>query len=227
MTRHTLPILVPGRSTPINVPCRLPDAFTFDVFLPSRGIRPFCAWPTSTDPLTAEIHEVTLAKPETDPRHVGGAYDLDEDEQRRADEAAADVLDSLLGRLLLEGTRTPRPSNEVNGRELHAIALAHEAERAAWEALRAAHVALHGRAPFYEPNPASDEVAGPQWASKAARLLEAYVERCVDEAREVQRLKAEKQQAEHVGDEDEAGSEHITAPRALDAPTLLSLGRES
>lgn len=220
-----LPILAPGRTEPINVPCRLEDSFLFDVFLSSRGVRPFCAWLSSTDPLTAEIRDVTLAKPETDPRHVGGAYDLDEDEQRRADEAAGEGLYGLLGRLQLDISRAPRVGHHRD--VLNAIALAHEAECKAWEALRAAHVALHGRAPFYEPNPASDELAGPQWASKSARMLEAYVERCVDEAREVQRLKAEKQQAEHVGDEDEAGSEHITAPRALDVPTLLSLGRES
>ena len=193
MTRHTLPILVPGRSTPINVPCRLPDAFTFDVFLPSRGARPFCAWLSSTDPLEAEIKDVTLATPETDRRHVGGAYDLDEDEQRRADEAAGDVLRVLLGRLGIDATQRIPFQSTTSPR--HALALAHEAECKAWEARRVAHVALHGRAPFYEPNPASDEIAGPQWASKAARLLEAYVERCLNEATAVQKAKAEKQAA--------------------------------
>lgn len=194
MTRHTLPILVPGRSTPINVPCRLPESFGFDAFLPSRGVRTFTAWLTSTDPRTAEIHEITLAKPETDPRHVGGAYELDEDEQRRADEAAADVLELLLHALGFESSRKPYVVGTSN--PLCHIALAHEDECKAWEALRAAHVALHGRAPFYEPNPASDEVAGPQWASKAARMLEAYVERCLDETTAVQKAEAEKQEAE-------------------------------
>lgn len=188
-----LPILVPGRTEPISVPCRLEDSFLFDAFLPSRGVRPFCAWLSSTDPLTAEVKDVTLAKPETDPRHVGGAYDLDEDEQRRADEAAAGVLVEILHNLNV----SPRDRLALANApiSLHTIALAHEAECKAWEALRSAHMALHGRTPFYEANPASDELAGPQWASKAARLLETYVERCVDEACAAQTAKAEKQAA--------------------------------
>lgn len=226
----TLPILVPGRSTPINVPCRLPDSFTFSAFLPSRGVREFTAWLTSTDPLKAEVGEVTLNGREGDPR-IPHAYELDEDEQRRADEAAADVLTNLYGWLRLDPVgREPFPTSPTsNAAEstLQPLALAHEAECKAWEALRAAHVALHGRAPFYDADPSKDELAGPQWASKSARLLETYVERTLDFACLAQQDKAEAQRDAHAaGDEDEAGAERIRAPRHLDTPTMKCLDVE-
>lgn len=222
-----LPILVPGRSNPINVPCRLPECFTFSAFLPSRGLREFTCWITSTDPLKAEVGAVTLNGVEGDPR-IPHAYELDEDEQRRADEAAADVLVELLNRVGLHyATRRPvataaaiHPHDAI----LHATAIAHEAECKAWEALRAAHVALHGRAPFYDADPSKDELAGPQWASKSARLLETYVERTLDAACLAQKSKAEAQRDAHAtGEEDDAGSERVRAPRTLDVPTLKCL----
>lgn len=223
----TLPILVPGRTHPINVPCRLTESFTFSAFLPSRGLREFTCWLTSTDPLKAEVGEVTLNGAEGDPS-IPHAYELDEDEQRRADEAAADVLTNLYGWLRLDPVgREPFPTSPTsNAAEstLQPLALAHEAECKAWEALRAAHVTLHGRAPFYDADPSKDELAGPQWASKSARLLETYVEQVLDAACLAQKAKAEAQRDAHAaGDEDDAGSERVHSPRQLDAATLKCL----
>lgn len=224
----TLPILVPGRDAPINVPCELPDSFTFSAFLPARGVRRFTAWLTSQDVKDAEIKEVVLAEPEQDPR--GDEWKLDNDEQVIADEVAGDVLDALFGRLRIDPEdRVPfSPRNPPTSHEaiLHAIALAHEAECTAWEALRAASVAVHGMGGFYslyEADPATERT-GNGWVSNAANYLTRYVDRCLEDACEVQRVKAERQQAEHPRHvEDEDGSERIRAPRSLDAPTLKAL----
>ena len=210
----TLPILVSGRSDPINVPCELSDSFTFTAYLPSRGLREFTAWLTSIDPREAEIADVTLGMPEKLAHAVGGAYDLDDDEQHRADEAASDALWNMLCAVGLNPVTRQGVNTAREPAALALIALAHEAECKAWEALRAAHGAMGGTAyDFYEANPASDELAGPQWASKAARMLETYVTRCLDEALLAQRIKAEKQQAERGGDEAAPGSECSGAPR--------------
>lgn len=182
----TLPVLVPGRSESINVPCELPDSFLFMAYLPSRGLRKFAVWLRSTDVREAEIKDVAAVwRPDE-------VEDLDEDEQRRADEAAGDVLDALLASLAI---RTVTREAAYEHSTLATIALAHEAECKAWEALRLAHVAVNGRTTFYEARPAFER-HGNGWVSKAANLLEAYVTRCLDEARTAQRIKAEKQEAE-------------------------------
>lgn len=201
----TLPILVPGRTEPVHVPCRLPECFTFTVFLPSRGLRTFTAWLSSTDPLKAEVKDVVLDMPETDPRHVGGPYELDDDEQRRADEAAGDVIDTLLGFLALN-TKTrapfqPNDSEAVRRRILHAIALSWHAEEIAVErqtmlchaldvaGLRDASRDAYAKVPDLTARRGQD-------ASPSVEALGGYVEHVVDVATSAQKAKAEKQKAE-------------------------------
>lgn len=193
-----LPILIPGRTEPVNVPCRLPESITFRAFLPSRGVREFTLWLTSTDPLKAEVSDVQPTNREGDPRGPDG-WALDSDEQRHADDAAADVLDHVLRLLNLFGTaRVPCESNRTSDcPPLHAIATAHVTECAAWDALFAAHKATTApHTPFDEPNPATDETSGGLWASRAARMLDGYVERVTDAAVKVQDAKADKQAEE-------------------------------
>lgn len=223
-----LPILVPGRPTPINVPCRLPDSFTFSAFLPSRGLREFTAWLTSTDPLKAEVEEVTLNGVEGDPR-IPHAYELDEDEQRRADEAAADVLDEALKRLgLIPPTRTPNPAS-THHLVLHSIATTYVAE----EALFGETVRLSQHMRRLLPKTTAekdvlkmavlDDDKTPE-NSPSVYALAAYVEHALDAACLSQNAKAEAQRDAHAsGDEDDAGSERVRAPRQLDAPTLKCL----
>lgn len=197
MTRHTLPILVPGRSTPVHVPCALPESFGFDAFLPSRGVRSFTCWLTTRDPLTAEVKDVVLNGAEGDPRLPNG-YELDEDEQKRADEAAGDVLTHLLATHLniLPTHRTPRkpePMHEV----LCAIALAFHAEQHAVEMAQR----LHG---VYLPRDAdhAHDIAKRipdllsergQDRSPACEAMRCYVSEALDAACTAQADKAEAQ----------------------------------
>lgn len=190
-----LPIIVPGTPTrTVNVPCALPPSFCFDVFLPARGIRPFCAWLSSTDPLKAEVQDVTLAKPEKDARFhgvgSGGAYSLDEDEEQRADEAAGDVLDGILLGIGVN-RRGPNPVGPVLG----AIANAWDAECKAVEA----GTALYRLFLSDKSSAASDinalipDLTSPtgQQSSAACEAMRCYVAKVVEEARKAQAEKAE------------------------------------
>lgn len=217
-----LPILIPSRSEPINVPCELPDSFTFSAFLPARGVRRITAWLTSCDVKDAEIKDVVLAEPEQDPR--GDEWALDSDEQVIADEAAGSVLDGLLKSMRIGMDRQPRMRGDYfPSMPLDAIALAHEAECKAWEALRAVHVAVNPKGWFYVPSPATEQDSE-GWVSWAANYLQQYMDRALDDALCLARAKAERQQAEHPRrDDDEDGSERIRAARSLDAPTLKAL----
>jgi hypothetical protein len=237
MTRHTLPILVPGRSSPIDVPCALPESFDLAVFLPIRGIRTFTCWLTSTDPLTAEVKDVQLNNREGDPR-AGLNYDVDDDEQRRADEAAGDVLGQVLASLgLMPGSRAPVPVPvevaPVAG-PLHAIALAWHAEQHAVEmGSRLANLfskrnnGTTAAEDIYKRVPDLTSSRG-QDASVACEGLRCYVQEALDAAVIAQGEKAERQLAEHppARSDEEDGSERIRAPRSLDAATLKCLDVE-
>lgn len=218
-----LPIRVPGRTDPIEVPCRLPDCFDFRAFLPSRGVRIFTCWLTTADPRTAEVKDVQLAHRETDPRLKNG-FELDHDEQRRADEAAGDVLDGLLTAL---GSRAP------TFHVLQAIALAWSTEGDAVTlqtfmclALRKADMSDADR-DAYGMVPNLDSTAG-QARSPACEGMRGYVQHALEQAALAQADKAERQQAEHshARSDDEDGSERIRAPRSLDVPTLKCLDVE-
>lgn len=189
-----LPILVPGRSTPVLVPCRLPESVTFLAFLPSRGVREFTLWLTSTNPLKAEIADVQPTNKEGDPRGPDG-WTLDEDESRHADDAAADVLDGILVRL---GINRRGPNYVVP--VLTAIAKALETEEAA-VAAGSALVNLFRKEQRSGtedidkriPNLATERG---QHHSAACEALRCYVDAVVDEACVAQAGKAEKQAAE-------------------------------
>lgn len=227
MTRHTLPILVPGRSTPIHVPCALPESFSVSAFLPSRGLREFTCWLTSRDPLTAEVKDVVLNNREGDPRGPNG-YELDEDEQTRADEAADYVLAGLLNALSLYlPTRSPliAPTPPV----LAAIALAFHAEAHAVEMGSRLHALYLKREVSHSEDinkriPDLTSERG-QDASAACEAMRCYVAEALDAACSAQSDKAEAQRDAHAPSDDDApsGSERIRAPRSLDVPTLKCL----
>lgn len=194
-----------------KVPHRFVDAVTLEVFLPSRGIRKVTAFFDSRDIAAAEISDVALAHEETDPR-CGKGYELDADEQSRADEAAGDVVDALMAKL---GALVTRQGYTFNTPVLEAVAMAYAAEVAAHEAQTQAWAALHG------------EGTGTHLLSAmpaAERMLETYVERALDEAVLEQGAKAREQQAEHAhGDTRPSGSEAGYSGRLLDAATLATL----
>ena len=238
--KSTLPILVPDNNpadtSTINVPCTLPDSFDFRVFLPSRGVRTFTCWLTSTDPLKAEVKDVQLANREGDPR-AGLTYEVDSDEQQRADDDASSVLDGILGMLgVCFNTRKPLPLDPRPGSRaavLQAIAKALSAEEDAvsvqnslWLRLREAGM-----------NDAAREVGDRthdltrrkgQEQSPACEAMRCYVSHVVDAAVLAQSDKADRQLAEHPSqdDENEPGSERIRAARSLDVATLKCLDVE-
>lgn len=188
-----LPILVPGHNPAdtrtVLVPCRLPESVTFLAFLPSRGVREFTLWLTSTDPLKAEIADVQPTNKEGDPRGPDG-WTLDEDESRHADDAAADVLGSIFAGLHLnQATRTPYNRGSAI---LHTVATAYDAEVKAFTALMDAWRPLPARIAGHDLCPAHPSEGG----SLAARMLEAYVSCVAEEAAKAQADKAEKQAAE-------------------------------
>lgn len=200
MTRHTLPILVPGRSTPIHVPCTLPESFSVSAFLPSRGLREFTCWLTTRDPLTAEVKDVVLNNREGDPRGPNG-YELDEDEQRRADEAASDVLGEVLNLLGLHGAaRTPGAWAGPQGSDaapLHAIAFAFHAEQYAVEMGSRLHALYLKREVAYSEDinkriPDLTSERG-QDDSAACEAMRCYVSEAQDAACAAQSDKAEAQ----------------------------------
>lgn len=181
-----LPILIPGRAEPVNVPFALEPGFSFtvDVFLPKGGVQSVSAWLTTRDLTTAEIAKVD-----------GRRVDLADDEQQRADEAAVDVLAAVLMRLQVGG-RVPDDTSGTH--TLHAIARAYLAEVAAYEAQREAMKALPMpcRSPVLMP---SDPTATTgHWRPNAVShaMLETYVGWCFEEAQRTQADKAQRQAEE-------------------------------
>lgn len=230
----TLPIALPSGNPVtwriIEVPCEIPDGFSVDVFLPSRGVRAVNVWLSSDDARTASIKDIALSGKEGDPRGPNG-YELDEDEHRRADEAASDVLEALLTRLSMN-PHTSAPIQHLpktpHAATVHAIAQAFEVECIAFDANLTAFRSLNGNAlaPFYEGDPRTD-TNSLGWASRAARTLEKYVEQVLDEVKVAQSEKAHLQLSEHPPargeEEDEPGSERIRSERTLDVATLKCL----
>lgn len=231
MTKHTLPIPISNART-VDVPCDLPESFDFQVFLPSRGIRTFTAWLTSKGPKEAEVKDVQLSNREGDPR-AGLSYEVDEDEQRRADEAAGDVLVSTLTLLGLAASceRVPLPIS--SGSDVRrAIGLAWDAEELAVErqtqlcaALDRAKLSDASR-DAYKLVPDLTSERG-KHHSAACEAMRGYVEHVVEQAVLAQSANAERQLADYPrarsGDEDAPGSERIHAPRSLDTATLKCL----
>lgn len=230
MTRHTLPILVPGITNPVHVPFDMPESFTFSAFLPSRGVREFTAWLTTRYALTAEVGDVLLNSTEGDPRGPNGP-ELDEDEQRRADEAAADVLTHVIAHLGLH-TAMRAPNKVIP--TLSAIAKTYVAEEALFGETVRLSQHLHQLLPKTAAEQdvlkmaVSDDDKTPD-NSPSVYGLASYAEHAVEAATLAQKAKAEAQRDAHASgdeDEDDAGSERIRAPRHLDAPTLKCLDVE-
>lgn len=233
--KSILPIVVPGTgpisTRTVEVPCRLPESFDFRVFLPSRGVRTFTCWLTSVDPLKAEVKDVQLSNREGDPR-AGLAYEVDADEQQRADEAGGDVLDAVLGMLgLIPATRRPlplvaRPGSRASA--LHAIALALSAQEDFESRCASMGIALR-KAGLADADRDAWELVheGDEDESPACVAMRGYVEHVLDAACCAQADKADRQLAEHpASDEDDPGSERIRAPRSLDVATLKCLDVE-
>jgi hypothetical protein len=189
-----LPILIPGRTEPVNVPCSLPDSWTFDVFLPDRGIRKVAVFWKSSDPLQIDYCETALANPETDIAHfLCDPYLVDQDEDQRMQDAAGDVLEAVLIRMDLSPTsRKPGVVRDAH-LPLQQIARAFLAECRAFEAVLSAHTALPRAAGCIAT------IGDPsQGAAHSVGLLQRYVQWCVDEACKAQDAKALKESTEHL-----------------------------
>lgn len=199
-----LPILVPGRTAPVLVPCRLPESVTFLAFLPSRGVREFTLWLTSTDPLKAEVADVQPTNKEGDPRGPDG-WTLDEDEARRADDAAADVLGAVIAGLGLRvHLRGPIAVTGLYPRGQDVLASIGKAWDAECTAVQAGTALYHLFLEAKKNTAAEDvykrvsDLTTPrgQDESAACEALRCYVDAVVDEACVAQADKAEKQAAE-------------------------------
>lgn len=207
----------------VDVPCRMVDSFTFDVFLPSRGLRKFTAFLDSRNVSRAEISDVTLASPEMDPRFGTsmGVYGLDADEQERADEAAGDIMERFYETL---GLAISRPEPTFGNLTLESLALAFASEVKTYATLDAAWTSLHGSASSLPvPSPTSETPAG--YTSLAARMLATYMERLMDRCVSEQQAKAAMAEAAHRAGDDfrQSGSEAGFSGRMLDAATLATL----
>lgn len=204
----------------VDVPCRMVDSFTFEVFLPSRGIRQFTAFLNSRNVAKAEISDVALASPETDPR-LGTGYEVDEDEQSRADEAAGDIMERFYEAL---GMAIARPEPTFGNQLLESFALAFSAEVNAYSMEATAWAMLHGENVSYPmPHPAVETPAG--YTSLAARMLATYMERLMDRCVSEQQAKAALAKAAHRAGDDfrQSGSEAGYSGRMLDSATLATL----
>lgn len=217
-----LPILTPGSSEPVRVPCRLAESFDFAVFIPSLGgIRKFTAYLSSHDPVRAEIDNAQA--------HDADVYShgLADAERDAVYSAAGDVLQAWLNRLginLQTSTPIAHPAGTPHALLLHGIAHTFRAEVAAADAatstMRVLPRALHSLVLITgRPDDGGYSVAVP--------MLEKYVDHCLEEVCKAQQEKAEKQRAEYTpprgNDEDEPGSERVRNARGLDAATLKCL----
>lgn len=208
----------------VDVPCRMVDSFTFEVFIPSRGLRKFTAFLNSRNVAKAEISDVTLASPEMDPRLGAsmGVYGLDADEQERADEAAGDIMERFYG---LIGIAIARPEPTFGNLTLEPLALAFDSEVKSHMALNAAWTSLHGAKSAYpQQDPRTAETpAG--YVSRAAQMLATYMERLLDRCVLEQQAKAKMAEAAHRAGDDfrESGSESGFSGRMLDSATLATL----
>lgn len=186
-----LPILIPGRTEPVQVPCSLPDSWTFDVFLPDRGVRKVSVFWKSSDPLKMDACEVALSLPDPDTaNHIDGdPYWVAEDEHQRMQDAAGDVLSYVMHRLGLLSTEKRSPVR-IPPEAISAIARSFLAECEAFETQVAACHAMPRKAGLLIAisDPRQDTRCKP-----SAMLLDAYVEWCVDEACKAQDAKAQRQ----------------------------------
>jgi len=198
----------------VEMPARMPDSFTFEVFLPSRGVRTFTAFLDSRNVALAEVRDVLLASPESDPR-VDDPYEVDADEQGAADEAAGDIMERFCELL---GLTFARPQPVFVAGPLLPIALAYGAEVRAYQSLSAAWSSLHGHGhPYPQPDPTLDMLRdGP--SSQAVRMLETLLERTLDRCVLEQQARAKMAEAAHRnGDEAAPGSERGFSGRGFDA----------
>jgi hypothetical protein len=119
----------------VAVPVALPDAITFDCFIPGRGIMSACLHPTSLDPKNADLGELDVWDPTDSTRTV---MRLEGREDDAAVEQAGDVLAHVVDRLMAGCTQTlPFPPHHMAPATiLRSIADMAEAEEAAVAAFR-------------------------------------------------------------------------------------------
>lgn len=186
---YFLPVLIPGRTEPVQVPCSLPDSWTFDVFLPDRGVRKVSVFWKSSDPFKMGACEVVLALPDPDTaNHVDGdPYWVAEDEEQRMQDASGGVLEDLLCGLGRKALASRCCQNLSVAHPLVAIARAFLAECAAFDAAVNAAMAM--------PRACGQVLAlndpGTEDHSPSKTLLAAYIQWCVDEACKAQDEKAQ------------------------------------
>lgn len=168
--KSTLSIIRPGPgpipTRTVEVPCRLPEAFTFSAQVPGTGSVKFVAELTHG----LELSDVCLH--ESEPYNYGDCSPMLDAAEIRAESILATIKAAL-------GITGPVPP----GSPLPALALAYEAEVAAYEAslkafnalpVEIVQVGLCGSAPDSE---------GPTGIrSPAARMLAKYVEHVVEQA---------------------------------------------
>lgn len=168
MSKSTLSIIVPGPgpipTRTVKVPCRPPESFTVHF---TAGGQQYGATAYVTD---------------------GRVVDIETNEDHR--EAACDAVDAVWQTIRSAlGISGPVPP----GSPLPAIALAYEAECAAYDACVKAHSALprvlHSPALLTPSHP--DDAAGYANVSRASKMLAKYVEYVVEQACKAQTERAE------------------------------------
>ena len=158
MSKSTLSITVPVTpagvlSRTIEVPCRLPEAFNFT----SQG-----------ETFTATLHDWTVFKVEYDGTKDFVNYD-------HANSCAGSILATIKAALGITGPVPP-------GSPLSAIALAYEAEVAAYEACVKAHAALPRE--LHSPSNLNAHPSEREWSGPVVMLAK-YVEHVVEQAAKV------------------------------------------
>jgi hypothetical protein len=108
----------------VAVAVRLPDAISFDCFVPGHGVVRACLHPTSRDPSSAEVGEVNAW---TEEGTLMDGIRLDESQTATAREQARQVLSFVTERLT-------HPADNEQAAVLHRIAEIAHGEVIAWEA---------------------------------------------------------------------------------------------
>jgi hypothetical protein len=179
MSKSTLSIIVPVYNDPniahrtIEVPCRLPEAFTFWFHLPHYGAAKATAYLSEWE---LDEMEVTVGLPISE-----------------AEPIAASAADSLLASVKSVLGLSPSTHSVAADVILSAIALAYESEVAAYDAALKAYAALPGY--LYSLALAPNHPAENDY-SPAVLMLRKYVEHVVEQACKAQTERAEAQAKE-------------------------------
>lgn len=175
MSKSTLTIRTGVFNRTVEVPCRLPEAFTFWFHLPGYGKAKATAYLTGFDNLLSgpTVDDVEL--------EVGIGS---EDGIPEMDAVAGVILGAIKSQLGIYG-------GDMSATCLPAIALAYEAEVAAYDAAVKAHASLprvlHSPA-LVKPHPDDREY---RYKGDAALMLAKYVEHVVEQACKAQTERAE------------------------------------